>query len=550
MKTPRLLQVLSCFTLLLTLAIGCRSVQPEHKTVFNVRAFGAVGNGTNLDSPAINRAIEACAKSGGGTVLVPAGTYLSGSIRLKSNIHLVIDAGATILGAPQNLNAYDEAEPFAGPAYQDGGHTYFHNSLIWGENLTNVFITGSGMINGGALSRGDGNEDQRSGLNASGRGSSPRGNMGTNFPPGRAGGGGGFAGSRGTNTPPARPGGANSQPDRLGNKAIVLKLCKNVLIRDVTIFHGGHFAILVTGCDDMTIDNVTIDTDRDGMDIDCCRNTMVSNCRVNSPNDDGICPKSTYALGRPVIEENLTIVNCQVSGFEEGTLLDGTMQPSRGKNGRIKFGTESSGGFRNCTIANCTFRNCKGLALEEVDGGILENITIDNITMMDVATYPIYITTGKRDRTPNLTTSSRMKNILISNIIATGIDPQSGIQIAGLPEQPIEGLRLENIRLVFNGGGTAEQAAQVPAELGTGYPEPRGIMPAYGLFARHVKGLELANLDLSYTKDDFRPAIECVDVNGLEIDNFKAQVATGVAPSKFDNVSGLVIRNSPLLEKQ
>ena len=537
------------------MVLAVQAAEAAGQNNFNVRAFGAVGNGTNLDSPAINKTIEACAQAGGGTVLIPAGTYLSGSIRLKSNIHLLIDAGATILGAPQNLNAYDEAEPFAGPAYQDGGHTYFHNSLIWGENLTNVFISGNGMINGGALSRGDGNEDQRSGLNASGRGSSPRGNMGTNFPPARLGGGGGFAGARGTNFPPGRasgpgrPGGANSQPDRLGNKAIALKLCKNVLIRDVTIFHGGHFAILVTGCDNMTIDNVTIDTDRDGMDIDCCRNTMVSNCRVNSPNDDGICPKSTYALGRPVIEENLTIVNCQVSGFEEGTLLDGTMRQGRGRNGRIKFGTESSGGFRNCTIDNCTFRGCKGLALEEVDGGILENITIKNISMMDVASYPIYITTGKRNRTPNLTTSSRMRNILISNIIATGVDSASGIQIAGLPEQPIEGLRLENIRLIFNGGGTAQQAAQVPPELGTGYPEPRGIMPAYGLFARHVKGLELANINLSFMKDDFRPAIECVDVNGLEIDNFKAQLATGVAASKFDNVSGLVIRNSPVLDK-
>src|ERR1019366_10687303 len=124
---------------------------------------------------------------------VPPGIYLCGSIHLQSNIHLVIEAGATILGAPQNLNAYDEAEPFAGPAYQDGGHTYFHNSLIWGENLTNVFISGNGMINGGGLSPGDGSEDRRSGLVGSGRGSSPRANAYTNFPP---------AGLRGTNFPP------------------------------------------------------------------------------------------------------------------------------------------------------------------------------------------------------------------------------------------------------------------------------------------------------------------------------------------------------------
>ncbi len=262
-----------------------------------------------------------------------------------------------------------------------------------------------------------------------------------------------------------------------------------MLLRDITIFHGGHFAILVTGCDNLTVDNVTMDTDRDGIDIDCCRNTMVSNCRINSPRDDGLCPKSTFALGRKVITENLTIVNCQVSGFQEGTLLDGTMKPARGT-GRIKFGTEANGGFRNVTIANCTFRGCHGLALEEVDGGIMENISINNITMMDVAGYPIYITTGERNRGPDVTAPSRMRNIFISNVIATGIDPMSGIQLDGLPEQPMEDIRLENIRLIFKGGGTKADAVRLPRELGTDYPEPSrlGTMPAYGLYARHVQG--------------------------------------------------------------
>ncbi|HET7623934.1 MAG TPA: right-handed parallel beta-helix repeat-containing protein, partial [Verrucomicrobiae bacterium] len=342
----------------------------------------------------------------------------------------------------------------------------------------------------------------------------------------------------------------NMPPVRLGNKAIALKLCKNVLIRDITIFHGGHFAILVTGCDNLTADNVTMDTDRDGIDIDCCRNTMVSNCRINSPNDDALCPKSTYALGETRITENLTIVNCQVSGFEEGTLLDGTMKPGRGRNGRIKFGTESSGGFRNCTVANCTFRSCKGLALEEVDGGIMENITINNLTMMDVPEYAIYITTGKRNRTPGLTTDSRAKNILISNVIADGVGKMSGIQIMGLPEQPIEGIRLENIRINSVGGGTKKDAAISPKELGTGYPEPGrlGTLPAYGVFARHAKDLELANINVGFEKEDLRPAIICSDVKGLTIDNFKAQTADGTSPSRFENVTDLVVRNSPGLQ--
>jgi polygalacturonase len=279
---------------------------------------------------------------------------------------------------------------------------------------------------------------------------------------------------------------------------------------------------------------------------------MVSNCRVNSPRDDGICPKSTYALGELRLTENLTIVNCQVSGFVEGTLIDGTMKPAKGGYGRIKFGTESSGGFRNCTVANCTFRSCHGLALEEVDGGILENITINNLTMMDVRDYAIYLTTGKRNRTPNPATNSRMRNILISNVIADGVDKTSGIQICGLPEQPIEGVRLENIRLTSKGGGTAEDAARIPKELGDGYPEAAklGILPAYGIFARHVRDLELANIHVDFQTNDLRPAAMFADIQGLEIDNFKPQLADGVKAAVFaDNVGGLTIRNSPALQK-
>jgi polygalacturonase len=484
---------------------------------FNVRDYGAVGDGQTLDSPAIDKAIAAAADAGGGTVIVPAGTYLSGSIHLRSNLHLLIDAGATILGAPQALNAYDETEPFTFGGYQDGGHCFFHNSLIWGENLTNVSITGTGTINGGGLVAVDGKLDQMVGFD--------------HFDPPHT----------------------NAEPGvRLGNKAIALKLCRNVLLRDVTIVHGGHFAVLVTGCDDLTVDNVTMDTDRDGIDIDCCRNTMVSNCRINSPNDDALCPKSTYALGERRLNENLTIMNCQVSGFQEGTLLDGTMKPSRNHNGRIKFGTESSGGFRNCTVANCTFRSCKGLALEEVDGGVLENITINNLSMMNVPDYAIYITTGKRNRSPGVNPNSRARNILISNVIADGVGRMSGIQVMGLPDQPIESVRIENVRLTSNGGGTAQDAARVPKELGATYPEPArlGVLPAYGVYARHVQDLQLANIAVNFLTNDLRPAAAFMDIQGLQIDNFKPQIAEGVKAAVFaDDVKDLSLRNSPALEK-
>jgi hypothetical protein len=180
----------------------------------------------------------------------------------------------------------------------------------------------------------------------------------------------------------------------------------------------------------------------------------------------------------------------------------------------------------------------------------MENMTFNNITMMDVVDYPIYITTGDRNRGPDVTLPSRCRNIFISNVIATGVEPMSGIQITGIPQQPIEGVRLENIRLEFKGGGTKVQAARVPPELGTGYPEPgrMGVMPAYGLFAWHVRGLELANLSVGFEKLDLRPPIACVDVDGLEIDNFKAQVMRGVPAAKFVMVRNLVVRNSPVLD--
>ena len=498
----------------LAVAFGWIASQAEGADdgIFNARKFGAAGDGVHLDSPAIDQAILAASKAGGGTVLVPAGKYLSGSIHLKSNIHLVLEAGATIVGAPQSMKVYDETEPWdAGNCYQDGGHCYFHNSLIWGENLTNVSITGQGTIDGDGLVSDDSILDRMCGFSDW---------------------------DKKTKSP------SNLPAIRLGNKAVALKLCRNVLIRDITIIHGGHFAVLVTGCDNLTVDNMTLDTNRDGIDIDCCRNTVVSNCRINAPNDDALCPKSSFALGRNVITENLTIVNCQLSGFAEGTLLDGTMLPGNGY-GRIKFGTEASGGFRNCTVSNCTFRHSKGLALEEVDGGTMENISVDNLTMVDVVNYAIYVVTGSRNRGGAVGHASVCRNISISNVIADRVSRASGIQIMGTAEKPLEGIRLENIQIDSNGGGTKEDAAKTPEEQGQRYPEPEG-MPAYGIYARHVRDLELKNIRTSVSEDDARPAASFSGIDGLEVDHFKATPGKEGAPSVImQDVRNATFRDSP-----
>ena len=133
-------------------------VHASSLTCYNVKDYDAKGDGKTLDSPAINKAIEAADKKGGGTIFVPAGTYLSGSIRMKNNINLYLDAGAVILAAPQkngNTDYYDGLEKGVSPRYLDSGHTYFQNSLIWGKKLKNVSITGFGMIDGEGLVRND-----------------------------------------------------------------------------------------------------------------------------------------------------------------------------------------------------------------------------------------------------------------------------------------------------------------------------------------------------------------------------------------------------------
>jgi len=170
--------------------------------------------------------------------------------------------------------------------------------------------------------------------------------------------------------------------------------------------------------------------------------------------------------------------------------------------------------------------------------------------MIDIKDYPIYITLGRRNRAPEGTPVGTARNILISNVIATGVDRMSGIQITGLPDHPVEGVRLENIRVVFKGGGTAKDAQRVFPELDKGYPEPNklGTTPAYGCYVRHVRDLELANIRLSLVSEDLRPAMVCEDVDGLEIDNLKAQVGSGVAPARFEGVKNLAVRNSPVLQ--
>ena len=499
---------------------------PEAAKAFNVRTYGAKGDGKALDSPAINKAIDAASAAGGGTVFFPAGTYRSFSIRLKSNITLYFDQGSTLLAASptDGDGKYDAPEPNPWEKYQDFGHTHWHNSLIWGENVENISILGPGLIWGKGLVRNGGQsrtKEQNDALQ-------------------------GWKADK-EKEPFGYPSPRDAVENGWGNKSISLKLCRNVIIRDVSILHGGHFAILATGVDNLTIDNMKIDTNRDGIDVDACRHVRLSNLTVNSPFDDGICLKSSYGLGFARATENVTITNSEVSGYDEGTMLDGTYKREyRAANGtfsptgRIKFGTESNGGFKNITISNCVFDYCRGLALESVDGALLEDVTINNITMRDISNSPIFVRLGKRNRGPSETmTQGTLRRVIISNIVAYNADPRYASIISGVPGNDVEDLRLSNIRIYYKGGGTAAQAALQPPEKETDYPEPTmfGEMPAYGFYVRHVKALTMTDVEVSSMTDDVRPPFLLSDVKGADFIGVKAQRAAGAKTFVLRDVS-------------
>lgn len=507
------------------------SSSAQELPVYSVMKFGATGDGKTLDTAAINKTIDAAAAAGGGTVYFPAGNYLSVSIHLKSNISLYLDQGATIIAANTSAEAkYDSPEPNEWDKYQDFGHTHWHNSLIWGENLTNVSILGPGMIWGKGLVRNGGQsrtQQQNDALNAA-RANEPK-------------------------TPFGYPNPRDAVEPGWGNKAIALKLCRNVIIRDITILHGGHFAILATGVDNFTIDNVKIDTNRDGIDLDACKNVRVSNCTVNSPFDDGICPKSSFALGYARATENVTITNCQVSGYDEGTMLDGTYKREfRNQNGtfsptgRIKFGTESNGGFKNITIDNCVFDYCRGLALESVDGALLEDVTISNITMRDVANCPIFMRLGSRMRGPAGPPVGTLRRVTLSNIVVYNAEPKYASIISGIPGHDVEDITLSNIRIYYKGGGTKQQAALDPPEKETDYPEPTmfGEIPAYGFFVRHVRGLDMRGVKISYLQDEARAPFVFSDAKSVDLRDISARRATGVPSFILKNVKDFSVQQS------
>jgi polygalacturonase len=422
-----------------------------------------VSAAASLSTAASQKAIDAAAEKGGGTVVFPPGVHLLGTLRLRSNVAVRIEAGATLMFSPDNSH-FDPLEKLAYDSHADAETTGFRFALLAGENADNITIYGEGTIDG-------------------------------------------------------------NRPKRGGPKPIALKNCRNVSIRGITIRNAPNYAVSLLGCEYVVVDGIGIHNGySDGIDPDCSRFVRIANCYVDS-HDDAICLKSSLALGERRPTEHVTVSNCVLA-----TSCN-----------YVKFGTESSGAFRNIAVSNCTFhrrpvetrRRLAGIAIESVDGAHIQGVVISNIAMQDVS-YPIFIRLGNRGRGLNPPVPGVLEDVSISNVIATGAWSTSSI--TGFEGHPVCRVSLDDVHITVAGGEEVAGGLDVPEQVDK-YPESSmfGTLPAHGLYGRHIDGLTLRNLELRWNKPDARPAIVLDDVARATIDGFRTDTAGAAAPAFWFN---------------
>jgi len=432
---------------------------------YSVTRFGALGDGENLDTEAIQSAIDACAESGGGTVNFPAGRYLSGTLMMKDHVNLHLQEGATLLGST-NPEDYPEIKTRIRSYYEK----IVLKSLIFGEDLSYVSITGKGTIDG----------------------------------QGEA-----FVVS------------TKKKPDRYLNRPHIIRMiaCTNVQVKDINMRNSAMWMQHYLACENLTITGIKVynhaNQNNDMIDIDGCKNVIIADC-YGDTDDDALTFKSTSEHAC----ENITVTNCIVSSHCNA----------------IKCGTESTGGFKNFTISNCVIKpsadkvaifgkpgGISGISLEIVDGGVMEGITISNISM-DGPEVPIFIRLGNRARKhfPEAETPpvGKLSNVLISQVVARNTG-KTGCAITGIPGHPVKNIKLSNMILEFAGGiKNPVDPADVP-ELEDLYPEATmfGELPAYGFFIRHAEDISLTDITASTIEYDVRKLILTQDISGITLTN-------------------------------
>lgn len=480
----------------------CLFAQQVNAKDFPITSFGAKAGMNNLNTIAINKAIDACYKNGGGRVVVPAGIFRTGTLLMKNNVELFLEMGAVLM-ASTDLKDFP-VQPH--PGYRSQKDTLGWRALIYANEVSGIGITGFGTIDGnGAQQKPDPNSPLKGDLDG-------------------------------------RP------------RNILFISCKNVHIQGIKMLNAGIWNQHYLNCEDVVVDGINVynhaNRNNDGIDIDGCRRFTLSNSTFDT-DDDAIVLKSTGQAGC----ENVVITNCIVSSFCNA----------------IKAGTESTGGFKNISISNCVVKPCinphppiygnargiAALSLEIVDGGMMDGVSISNITI-EGSNCPLFVRLGNRARkyiagAPEPPVGI-MRNIVINNVVAYNTGNYSS-SITGIPGHYVENLSLSNVQFHNLGGlkpGDYNSDVTKVKEDEKGYPQPTvwKELPSAGLFIRHAKNIQVRGLLLGSEKPDPRTPVVAVDVDGLQIQSI-AKVANSQADVFFLgwNVTDVVVE-TPLAWKK
>ncbi len=466
---------------------------------FNITDFGAKADGETVNTEFIQAAIDRCSEQGGGQVMIPAGTFLSGSLFLKNGAHIRLMPGAVLKGS-SDPEDYPELDikfktQFASSMGKILGNNEVKKfkSFIYADGVNNISIIGEGTIDG--------------------NGGSPRFKLGPD---------------------------ASSKESAQRPILILMVNCTKILVEGVHLRNSAYWMQNYLACYGLHIKGITVynhcNYNNDGIDIDS-KNVLIENCTVDS-DDDGICLKSH---DRDRLCENVVIRNCTV-----------------GSNcNAIKFGTGSVGGFRNVEVSNIIIKSASeslirdwqkifgfidkpntglsGIAIENVDGGTTDNIRVNDIFMTDVHAA-IFVKLGDRSSEG----TGKLRNVMISNVTAVSHSKMTS-SITGYPGHDVENIQLSNIRINSLGGGTTEDSRIVLPENEKNYPEInmfglKSPFPSSGLFLRHVKGITLQNVTLKVRKEDYRPAIIMDDVKQVQIGSLDIMPPAGnMSPIKMED---------------
>ena len=453
--------------------------------VFSPRQFGAAGDGTALDSPAINAAIDACNKAGGGVVYCSPGRYLCGTVELKSNVTLYLEAGAVILGST-NVGQYT---PKPGPDPKaDAGQVH----LIYARDVENVSLVGPGTIDG--QGRSFWTQTNRKPVAESAQWSDSRH--------------------------------SDWKPNARVSPMVELVNCTNLRLESIELTGASGWTLRPINCtrvfiQGIRIRNPAIGPNTDGIDLTGCQQVVISDCLLDT-GDDAICLKSENPYGNgPRLSKDIAVTNCIITSSTNA----------------FKIGTATQGGFENITFANSTIvssdpdlasRMIAGIAIEMVDGGWIDGLVISGIQIED-ARAPILIRRGNRSN-PFPNNQARLRGVMIDGVHATGAILTSSI--TGIPGMEVEDVRLSDVHIDTVMPGKKEWLPASVPEVPAAYPQSRmfGWLPASGLYCRHVRGLSLRDVSFTAPAEEWRNTVIFDDVRQLTLNGFRSTPASGGVP--------------------